>query len=93
MIARCGCGAVWHQAGNRTAHCAACHRTFATEAAWEAHRFWPRGADKRMCLDPATMPRMSSRLDPQGHPVWHLAPTAGQVAGLERLRERREASQ
>ena len=41
------CGARW--TGTRPAHCAACHVTFSSDAAFDAHR---RGGG--VCLDPAT---------------------------------------
>jgi hypothetical protein len=41
----CGCGARW--TGRRTAHCAACHRTFGGVGGFDRHR---RGG---ACLEPA----------------------------------------
>ena len=52
MIASHACGASWVQRGSQTGHCCACHLTFASERAFEQHRFdTPNGG--RGCADPA----------------------------------------
>jgi hypothetical protein len=47
----CGCTAVWTQAS--TAHCSACHSTFATVGLFDAHR--SIAGDCGTCRDPATL--------------------------------------
>lgn len=92
------CGIIWHQAGNRTGHCSACHRTFDSAAAFDRHR--RDGA----CLDTLTL------TDAEGHPVfgrrkvydedhadygttyWRLIPSPAQSAWLEQQRAMREAT-
>lgn len=72
MIATHGCGARWDQGrGSSIGHCAGeCHRTFASEAAFEAHR------KDGHCLDPATLlnkdgtPRFETKTDRVGCEVW-----------------------
>ncbi|HEX5345953.1 MAG TPA: hypothetical protein VFW64_02455 [Pseudonocardiaceae bacterium] len=46
-----GCSAVW--TGARTAHCSACHSTFATESLFDAHR--SIAGCYGTCRDPATL--------------------------------------
>jgi hypothetical protein len=63
MVTCSGCPAVW--AARATAHCTACHRTFARPGLFDAHRSaaGPHGT----CLDPAALvdaagaPRMTLR--------------------------------
>lgn len=40
-----GCGTRW--GGLNTAHCAACHQTFTSVAAFDTHRVGPMGTDAR----------------------------------------------
>ncbi len=47
----CGCTAVW--TGASTAHCSACHSTFATVGLFDAHR--SIAGDCGTCRDPATL--------------------------------------
>jgi hypothetical protein len=76
--ATCRCGARWHQAGNRTGHCAACHRTFSGITTFDAHQ---RMADGRsICLDPSDLtikatggPRFKTFIDTEGAEVWRSA--------------------
>jgi hypothetical protein len=72
MIATHACGARWRQIASRTGHCCGleCHRTFANEAAFDAHR------DEGVCVDPLTLlnrdgkPRFEVFTDPAGCQVW-----------------------
>jgi len=72
MIARHSCGAQWIQVASRTGHCCGlqCHRTFANEDVFDAHR--RDGA----CIDPATLlnadgsPRFETKTDRVGCEVW-----------------------
>ena len=72
MIASHSCGAKWHQIASRTGHCAGrqCHRTFANEAAFDAHR------NEGVCCDPASLlnrdgkPRFETVTDSAGCEVW-----------------------
>jgi len=72
MIARHSCGAQWVQVASRTAHCCGldCHRTFASEDVFEAHRL------DGVCLDPATLlnkdgsPRFETKTDRVGCEIW-----------------------
>jgi hypothetical protein len=76
--ATCRCGARWHQAGNLTGHCAACHRTFSGISTFDAHQRITNG--KSVCVDPATLtsgttgkPRFKTYTDPVGATVWRSA--------------------
>jgi hypothetical protein len=51
VITSHACGAVWVQHGSQTGHCCACHLTFASEQAFDAHRVTTQAG--RGCLDPA----------------------------------------
>lgn len=47
------CGKGWHQSGNRTGHCAACHETFQGLATFD----WHQSLDERgrvICKDPSS---------------------------------------
>src|SRR5450631_463265 len=56
MIASHACGVSWVQRGSQTGHCCACHLTFASEQAFDAHRVTtPAG---RGCIDPADCKRL-----------------------------------
>ncbi|WP_438267951.1 FDXHR family putative zinc-binding protein [Kitasatospora purpeofusca] len=59
------CGREW--TGQRAEHCPACHETFASTRAGDAHRTGPHGA--RSCLPPATV---GLWLGARG--IWHRAP-------------------
>lgn len=91
MIASCRCGATWKQIGNATGHCAGCHRTFSSLAAFDAHF---RGIS---CLDPALVTRSTGEplfeaqtggAQPGNGVIWRLRPTQKQQESLDRLRER-----
>lgn len=78
--ATCHCGARWVQSGNRTGHCASCHRTFSGVSAFDRHQTIVDG--KSACLDPATRrggdgvsPMFMSYLDRLGAQVWRRADT------------------
>jgi hypothetical protein len=60
MIASHSCGTRWVQVGNRTGHCAACHRTFSGLRAFDDHQSIRDG--KNVCTDPGTL------LDKAGEP-------------------------
>lgn len=73
------CGKQW--TGSSRAHCAACHLTFASDAAAEKHRVGKFGVDRR-CEDPATMKDKDehAKFIPHTTPlgvIWHTAPPAG----------------
>ena len=71
------CDTIWQQAGNRTGHCSACHRTFSGLAAFDGHQTIERGTVT--CHDPATLrdrhgaPRWKATVDTAGATVWHSA--------------------
>jgi hypothetical protein len=80
--ATCRCGARWHQAGNRTGHCAACHRTFSGLSTFDEHQRIEDGIT--VCLDPATITtsgvcgdgarrRFTTYVDREGAEVWKRA--------------------
>jgi hypothetical protein len=46
------CGKRWKQSGNRTSHCGACHRTFASLALFDWHQTLGDGG-RVICRDPA----------------------------------------
>ena len=57
MIASHSCGVSWVQRGSQTGHCCGCHRTFASEDAFDLHRSdTPDGG--RRCADPADRKRL-----------------------------------
>ena len=67
----------WHQAGNRTGHCSACHRTFSGITTFDAHQ---RMVDERsVCLDPGSLVDKAGALrfraftDRYGATVWRSA--------------------
>ena len=72
-VARCACGARWHQIASRTSHCASCHETFSSEWAWEEHRTGPH---PRTCLAPSLRtrkdgtPALRVKVDREGCAVW-----------------------
>jgi hypothetical protein len=82
MIARHSCGAQWVQVQSRTSHCAGldCHRTFANEPVFEAHRIDGK------CLDPATLlskdgtPRFKTKTDRVGCEVWQSSAVMSEAA-------------
>ena len=90
--ARCVCGTVWLQRGNRTCHCAACHRTFDSNYAFDAHR---KGLS---CVEPAGLVRKdgSPRFRPRtggaqadsGVIYWQATITEAQQARFDRLQDR-----
>ncbi|WP_040160502.1 FDXHR family putative zinc-binding protein [Mobilicoccus massiliensis] len=60
------CGSRWTD--KRTAHCAACHRTFGGTRAFEMHR------KNLTCADPRTMKGLAKTSDPvTGEHVWRRA--------------------
>lgn len=69
----CSCGAGWRS--RRAAHCAACHLTFSSDSAFDAHR------RAGQCLDPATAtrrdgtPRFQARSDTSAAALWGLPGT------------------
>lgn len=73
----CRCGTRWQQIGNQTGHCSACHHTFASLDAFDAHQRMVNG--KSVCVDPAFLrtgagaPRFKTVADSVGTPVWHSA--------------------
>jgi hypothetical protein len=73
----CRCGTRWHQAGNKTGHCGACHRTFGSLDAFDAHQLIVGG--KNVCRDPATLTtkagerRFRTFVDSEGATVWRSA--------------------
>jgi hypothetical protein len=76
--ASCRCGTTWRQVGNRTGHCANCHRTFSGITTFDAHQHMRDG--QSTCLDPATLttkntgePRFKTFTDPAGATVWRSA--------------------
>ena len=90
------CGVIWHQAGNRTGHCSACHRTFDGLSAFEAH-ITGDGPD-RHCIDlddPRSYSTWANRLGDGPHDTgtiyWRLLPTPEQAARFERLNAERRA--
>ena len=51
-----GCRAVWRTGQERFCHCGACHRSFAGDKAFDAHRIGPyEPAGLRVCRDPAIL--------------------------------------
>lgn len=56
-MASCSCGAQW--TGRKIEHCPACHETFTSTAAGDAHRVGDHairtGPDRRRCLTVAEM--------------------------------------
>lgn len=70
VIARHACGHTWVQVGSRTAHCCACHRTFATETSFARHR------SRFVCSDPKVMLTKDgqhlfvSTVDRMGEVIW-----------------------
>jgi hypothetical protein len=72
MIAKHGCGAQWVQVASRTAHCAGleCHRTFASEKAFQAHRTEGKCLDPAMLLRKDGRPRFETFTDRAGCEVW-----------------------
>jgi hypothetical protein len=95
MIASCRCGARWQQIGNATGHCAGCHNTFSSLAAFDAHF---HGVS---CVNPALVTRDTGEpmfvaetggAQPYDGVIWRLVPTQKQREALERLRERRKAT-
>ncbi|BAJ30092.1 MULTISPECIES: FDXHR family putative zinc-binding protein [Kitasatospora] len=59
------CGRQW--SGQRAEHCPACHETFASTRAGDAHRTGPHNA--RRCLPPAT-----AALWQDARGLWHRKP-------------------
>lgn len=53
MVATCSCGARW--TGTSIAHCAACHRTFSSDSAFDMHR-----VDLK-CVDPESMKKKDGK--------------------------------
>ena len=48
-----GCQAVWRMSQERFCHCAECHRSFASDTAFDAHRVGPyEPVGLRTCQDP-----------------------------------------
>lgn len=91
MIATCHCGARWKQIGNATGHCAGCHNTFSSLAAFDAHF---SGVSH---LDPALVTRSTGEplfvaetggAQPGNGVIWRLRPTQKQQEALNRLKER-----
>ena len=68
-----GCGARWHQAGNRTSHCAGCHRTFSSTSTFDAHRRDMRCVDPATLLDKAGAPKLKTFTDSEGCTIWRSA--------------------
>lgn len=90
-IATCGCGARWHD-NHGAGHCAGCHRTFTSGAAFDAHRY-DVGNGSRGCRDPETYCRkdgglmFAARVDGVGVTVWeHRAEAAWGRAWFARRR-------
>ena len=59
------CGREW--SGQRAEHCPACHETFASTRAGDAHRIGPH--DARRCVPPAT-----AGLWQDARGIWHRTP-------------------
>lgn len=97
-LATCRCGAAWVQHGNRTGHCSACHRTFTSLAAFDAHQRMLDHAPWQICVDPASVVDRTGRAvfvrrttgagDSQPY-HWALAATEADMARLDRLKARR----
>ena len=68
-----GCEAVW--SGLNIEHCPACHQTFASTEARDAHRVGlhgvTEGPDRRRCL---TVEEMLAKVNSNGDPWYELAP-------------------
>lgn len=102
MEATCRCGARWHQAGNRTGHCSACHRTFSGESPFDRHQtLTDRSADCHngiVCADPATSrtksgdPVYESFEDSAGCTVWRAWVSEENRAKFHALNEERQAA-
>lgn len=97
-LGTCRCGAQWIQHGNRTGHCAECHRTFTSLAAFDAHQRMLDRAPWQECVDPASLVRPTGEALFERVPTgardsqpyhWHLIPSDGQRAALDRLKARR----
>ena len=92
----CAQGHVWRQSGNRTGHCSACHRTFDSGDAFDAHQRISDGVVT--CLNPSTATHQDGRAvfevraagDPDkpdfGTRYWRIALTDAERQRLERLR-------
>jgi hypothetical protein len=93
------CGVTWQQVGNRTGHCAACHRTFDDLRGFEKHQRVEGG--RVQCLDPATLTRrdgsplyVARKAVPRGDEerrdldttYWRIRMTEFQRAKLDRKR-------
>jgi len=72
-IATHGCGARWHQAGNRTSHCAACHLTFSSTSVFDLHQRGGTCADPASLLDKSGQPRLKTFTDSEGCTIWRSA--------------------
>ena len=78
-VARHGCGVVWHQRGNQTAHCGSCHRTFSSERGFADHRKEGPVEGVRVCVDPESLKDREGRgryikyEDSAGAEVWRSA--------------------
>jgi hypothetical protein len=89
-----GCGETWQQVGNKTGHCAGCHRTFDGVEAFDRHSIVIDG--KVVCRDPGTLTRRGGEalyvsrvgdgLCDTGTVYWRIAPTERDKAALARLR-------
>jgi hypothetical protein len=67
----CRCGTRWHQAGNKTGYCGACHRTFGdSEGAtvWRSAKVKPTDAWPARTPNPAANPPAQSRTGAGGTP-------------------------
>lgn len=74
-----GCDVRWAQRGNQTGHCSACHRTFGSLDAFDAHQSIDDGVvtctapDLLKSRDGAA--RFRAKRDAEGALVWHGAKT------------------
>lgn len=83
-IATCHCGARWHD-NHGASHCAACNRTFASLAAFDAHRHHADDGG-RACHDPSVLRSektgalvFAARTDGTGATVWEHAANAART--------------
>lgn len=72
------CGITWVQRGNQSGHCAACHRTFGSLTAFDAHQSI-NDDGHNVCADPSTLksrdgaPRFRVETDAAGASIWRSA--------------------
>lgn len=99
MIARHSCGAQWVQVVSRTGHCCGleCHRTFANETVFEAHRVDGKCADPATLLAKDGSRQFETKTDRAGCEVWQSTAkmpekTKARFAALKAARAAAKAS-